>query len=156
MARCTLCAIAIACIVALAHSVSAQNNTNGQMVISINVCEKTADGSKPRILAEPTIATVPGRAFSFVSGGSVKTRAVGDELDIGTRVTGKLKRTPTGTVQLALKVSVGFAVSQDDDPETDLVKTETLDIRTVVRAGETKRFKCSATHWCDVRVDPVK
>lgn len=156
MARCTLCGLAIALIVALAHSVSAQNNTNGQMVVSIRVCEKTLDGSKPKILAEPTIAAVPGRAFSFVSGGSVKTRAVGDDLDIGTRVTGKFNFTGTGRVQLALKVSVGFVISQDDDLETDLVKTETLDIRTVVRVGETKRFKCSATQSCDVRVDPIE
>ena len=66
------------------------------------------------------------------------------------------ERTRAGTVQLALKIRIDVAISQDDDPETDLVRTETFDIRTVLRPGETKRLKVSASQWCEVRVDPAK
>jgi len=156
MARRSLCTVLMFGMAALAYSVSAQDNSNTQMVISIKVCEKAVEGSKQKILAEPTIATVPGRPFSFESGGKVKPKTGDGDLDIGTRVTGNFERTRTGTVQLALKIRIGFAVSQDEDPKTDLVRTETLDIRTVLRPGETKRLKSSASQWCEVRVDAVK
>jgi hypothetical protein len=156
MARRCLCAVLVFCMAALTYSVSAQVNSNAQMVISIKVCETAGEGSKQKTLAEPTIATIPGRPFSFESGGSVRTKTRDGDLDIGTRVTGTFERTRTGTVQLALKISFGVPVPQDDDPKTDLVKTETLDIRTALRPSETKRLKCSASQWCEVRVDPVE
>ena len=156
MARHSPYSVLIFCVAALSYSVSAQDNSNVQMVISIKVCDKAVQGSKPRILAEPTIATIPGCAFSFESGGSVKANAGDDDFDIGTRVNGKFERTGTGTVRLALKIRIGLIVPQEDDPKTELVRTETVEIRTVLRPGETKRLTCSASQWCEVTVDPVK
>ncbi len=156
MARRCLYVVLVFGMAAFAYSVSAQVNSNAQRVISIKVCETASKGSKQKVLAEPTIVAVPGAPFLFESGGSAKTKAGDDDLDIGTRVTGSFEHMHTGTVQLSLKISIGATVSQDDDPRTDLVKTETLDIRTVLRPGETKRLKCSPSQWCEVRIDPVE
>lgn len=155
MATRTLCSVLMFCMLALAVSVLADDNPNAQMVFTIKVWE-AAEGSKQKILAEPTFATIPQRPFSFVSGGSVRPKTGDGDLDIGTRVTGNFERTRAGTVQLVLKMCIGEEISQDDDPESNLVRTETLDIRTILRPDETKRLKVSDSKWCEVRVDPVK
>ena len=156
MAKRYLCAMLAFGTAAFAYSVSAQVNSNAQMVISIKVCEISGDESDRKILAEPTIATIPGRPFSFVSGGKVKSQTGDGDLEIGTRLTGNFERNLNGMVQLALKISVGKSVVQTSDPNSDLVKTETFDIRTVLRPSESKRLKCSDSQWCEVRIDPVE
>ena len=91
MARRSLCCVLMFSMLALAYSVFAQDNSNARMVISIKVCETAVEGSKQKILAEPTIATIPGRPISFVSGGSVRPKTGDGDLYIGTRVTGNVR-----------------------------------------------------------------
>lgn len=156
MARLSVWAVLTLCMVALSCSVWAQDNSSRQMVISIKLCERAAEGSKPKVVAEPTIATVPGRAFLFETGGSVKDHAGDDGFDIGTRVNGTFERTGTGTVRLALEIRIGSTVPQACDPQTELFRTETVEIRTLLHPGQTKRLHFSAFQWCDVTVDHVK
>jgi len=158
MARRFLYVAVVVCVATFAYSpmAFAQDNSNGQLVISIKAYETADEGPQQKVLAEPTLVTIPGRPFSYNTGGTLKTKTGDEDLSIGTRVTGTLTRTRTGTVQVALKVSIGDSVSQDDDPETDMVKTEIIDIRTIVKMGEVKRLKWSASRWCEVRVDSVK
>lgn len=144
------------CMATLSHSVLAEDDSNTHVVISINVCEKNLERSRPKILAELTIATVPGQAFSFESGGSVKANSGEDDFDIGTRVNGNFERNGTGTVRLALKIRIGSTVLQKHELETELFRTETVEIRTVLRPGETKCFDCSASQSCEVTVEPLK
>lgn len=155
MCRHLLCVALIVCITAFSYAASGQDKSGTQMILSIKISDKAPEAARLKIVAEPTIATTVGRAFSYESGGTVKPKTGDGNLEIGTRVTGKLERTGNGAVQLALKIRIGAAISQENDPNTDLVRTEAIEIRTVIRPGETKRFNCSANQWCEISVDDV-
>ena len=156
MCRYLLCVAIIVCITAFSYAASGQDKSAKQVILSIKISEKAPEADRLKILAEPTIATIAGRAFSFDSGGTVKPKTGDGDLKIGTRVTGKWERTDNGEVQLALKIHIAAAVFQEGDPNTDLVRTDAFEIRTVVRPGKTKRFNCSAHQWCEISVDDVK
>lgn len=146
-------AVLAVCGLACTRAVPSQEAPSPHLMLSIKIGHETPAGVRGAILAEPAIATIAGRPFSFRSGGAVKLRTGEGELEIGTRVTGQLERTESGMVQLALTIRIGLVVAQEDDPNTDLVHTETLDIRTILEPGKAKRLKCSATQWCEVLVD---
>lgn len=151
-----LVATLFVCTAVVSYAVSGQNGPAPQMVLSIKVYEASDDGAEKKILAEPAIASISGRPFSFVSGGHHKTKAGEDDLEIGTRITGTFTRTGADTVQLVLDIRIGSAVSQKHEPKTDLVRTETIEIRTSLRPGQTKRLDCSRSQWCELTIDPVK
>ncbi len=155
MCRHLFCVALIVCINAFSYAAFGQDKSGTQIILSIKISEKTPEAARLKILAEPIIATTAGRAFSYESGGTVKPKTGEGDLEIGTCVTGKWERTGNGAVQLALKISIGATVSQEDDPNTDLVRTETVEIRTFIRPGTTKRFNCSANQWCEISVDDV-
>ncbi|MFO0914069.1 MAG: hypothetical protein U0795_14010 [Pirellulales bacterium] len=141
--------------------------TGEPLVISIRVYDVIGEGDKEqkKVLAEPTIATVPGRPFTMRAGGTVQPKSFGEELEVGMRVTGKLEPAADGTVRVALAIRVSQTVEQavdgeaDTEPkiepnaETDVVKTDELVLRTVMKTGELRRFSCAGNRWCEVRVE---
>jgi hypothetical protein len=151
-----LCTVLVAGITVLSGFANADGSSDAAVVLEIRVCEKESRDSKVKILAEPTIAATIGRPFSFKSGGSAKSKTSDREFDVGTQLNGKVERTQAGGVQLDLRISIGSILSPADDQETDLVRTESLDIRTVLRPGEVKRLKYSDSQWCEVRVADLK
>lgn len=156
MRRLQLRTALLVCATSLSSAVSAQDNPSRQMILSITLYEQGVNDARPKILAEPAIATIPGRPFSFEAGGAVKAAATGALLRVGTRATGTLERTAPGSLKLALKISLASAVPQQLDPPTDLVRTQTLEIHTELWPGQPKRLNCSASQWCVVAVEPVQ
>ncbi len=156
MSRYFLCVVCIVCVAAFSRAVFAEDNAGRQLLLTISIGEETSEADRPKILAEPSIATIAGRPFSFVSGGTVKPKTGEGDLEIGTRITGNLKRLQNGMVEVTLKTRVGNTVTQEDNPDTDLVRTEIVEIRTVMRLGETKRLNCSSSQWCTIRVEGVE
>ncbi len=153
--QCLLCVVFCASAAALSNTSAAPGDPGAGMMLSIKLLENATADSKARILAEPSIVTTIGRSFHFVAGGTLKPKTGGGELEIGTRISGTIERSPDGAVHVALKIRVGERVSQAGDPDTDLVRTETLDLRTVLRPGVTKRIKYSQSQSCEVRVDAL-
>ncbi|HWL09519.1 MAG TPA: hypothetical protein VNQ76_14010 [Planctomicrobium sp.] len=133
----------------------AQEASSPQLQLSIKIYELGNEDSQQRVFAEPLLVTPAGRPFSLDAGGIVKTDS-GDDLKIGIQVTGKLERPRADLVSIAIKAGVGTQIIQDNDPKTVLVKTDTFDIRAVVRLGETKRFRFSEIQCCEICVDSVK
>jgi len=151
------CAFFIAGMVAFACNIaSAQEQAAKLMVLSIKVVEKTADSDALKILAQPVITMPVGEPFSLRAGSQVKPKSGGEALSFGMDVTGTLEEGRTGAVQLSVKIALGALVSQEDEPDTDVVRTDVFEIRTILQPGELKRIKCSATEWCEVRVTPAQ
>lgn len=156
-----LCPFLAIVLAAVSHSASAQNNPT-QLILSIKLCETSSEGAKSKTLAEPSIVATSGRAFSFRSGGSAKPNIGDGDFDIGTNITGKFELTAAGAAQLILKIRVATAIAQEENPKagdaarSDIVRTEILEIRTLLKPGEARRFDCSDHQWCELRVDPVK
>lgn len=142
---------------ALAAERAAERNTE-QLMITIRVYEVVGEGDDQRqkILAEPTIIADSGRSFSFKSGGKVQPKSFGDELEIGTQVNGKMERVADGVVRVTLTVQLSTTVGQEDDAATDVLKTDTVQLRSVFASGELKRVKCGERRWCEVRVEPAR
>jgi len=152
MATRLFCLIIVGC---MSFVAAADETPQIQVLLSIKVSEKGSNGKSVRVFCDPTIVTSTGKPFSFVAGGTLKPRTGGDELAFGTRVNGTMTGVPDGKIRLAAKVELGNIIAPDVDQETDITRTETLDIRTVLRLGQPKRFEYSDSKWCEVRIEPV-
>ena len=145
-----LCPIILVCMSLVA---TAEETHSVQMMLSFNVCEKTAGGKQTE--ARPTLVAPTGKPFSMVVGGTRKQKTGGEDLYGGTRVSGTMTEAPDGRIRLSAKIELGSIVSPPDDQDTDFARTESLDIRTVLRPGQTKRFEYSDSKWCEIRVERV-
>ena len=147
-----ICLSLILCIGALSGVASGQETSGKQVTLSIEVSEENPEAVRRKILAEPTIVTTIGRAFSYKSGGIVNPHNGNERMETGTQISGVLDRTEDGALQLRLKIQLAATVAQEDDPNTKLLRTETIEFRTVVRPDKPKRINCSAHQWCEIRV----
>lgn len=145
-------ALLVASIAAMVCHAHAQSNP--QIMVSVRMCEKGKGESPPKVLAEPVIVAMPGRPFSFKAVAPLSPTIGDGDLDLGTRVNGKMVDPGDGSIQLDLKIAVSNRVPQASDAQTELVRTETLEIRTVLRPGKAKRFDYSDSRWCELRLDP--
>jgi hypothetical protein len=118
--------------------------------------ENSSTTGKRKILAEPTIAVTLGHPFSFHSGGELNTRNGGDAIEIGTRVRGIVNEHEGDSLLVAFKLAVGRAVMDARNPDTELVQTETLDLRTTMIVGKTKRIDCGRSKVLEIRVIPAR
>ena len=138
-------------------AVTANDSPGRQVLLSIKVFEQPTRSKPGTVLTNPTIVSIIGRPFSVnAGGGTIKPKSSDDDLFFGTRSSGVVNEAADGKFRIAVKVELGKIVPQPDDAETGLVQTDALDIRTVVRAGETKRIKVSPTRWCELRAEEVQ
>ncbi len=146
-------AVVIACLTVTPQAANAQVDSSRQIALSIKLCEQVSGTSKRKVLADPTIIATVGKSFSMVSGGTVKPKVGEGRLEFGTQVTGELNTSDNGMIQAALKISLG--THKQSDSTTDIVVSESIEIRTVLRPEETKRLDYTADKWCEVSVDEV-
>lgn len=156
MIRKTVCAALVFAGIAISCFAWAQDASPPQLQLSIKIYELGNEDSQQKIFADPLLVTPAGRPFSLDAGGMIKSTVGHEDLRTGIHVTGKLERPHAGKVPIAIKASVGFPVMLNNDPQTVLVKTDTFDIRGVVKLGEAKRFKFSDRQYCEICVDAVR
>ena len=123
-----------------------------QLLIEIKLFEQKTPEAAEKVYANPTLVATVGRPFRFHSGGAVRSKHGGEDLEIGTRVRGKVARAADNELKLLLTVSVGNVCSVPGD-DADVVRTETLDIRTKMASQETKKFRFSEIGWCSISVE---
>jgi hypothetical protein len=148
----SLCPIIV---VGMSLVATAEETPSVPMILSFKICEKSTDGKGLDFLARPTLMELMGKPFSWVVGQSLKPKDGGEELYGGTRISGTMAQAADGRIRLSAKIELGSIVSPPDDRDTDFARTESLDIRTVLRPGQTKRFEYSDSKWCEIRVEPV-
>lgn len=143
----------------MASSVVAAADTepSRQVILKITLSESESRSVENRVLAEPTIAVMLGRPFSFRSGGELSSSSSNgeDAIEIGTRVRGTVKKHDGDSLLVALQLAVGHAVMDACDPETTLAKTETLDLRTSMIIGQEKEFYCGRSQVLKIHVQSI-
>ena len=133
-----------------------RSKPGAQVIISAKLYENDTQSKQTKILSEPSVVAMVGRPFSVASGGEVIGSKPGDDdLRAGPHTSGRVSDTGGGAFRLAIKLELGSVVPVKGDADTNIVRTDSVDIRTALRPKETKKFKISDTRWCEVRVDPV-
>lgn len=117
---------------------AADTTETSQTFLEIKVCQQEPDDNSVLVRANQTLAVNMDRPFQFNAGGTIKPKHTKDEIPIGTRINGKLQSQRSGACELALTIQIA---EQRDvaDEEMDLVQSETIDLRTVIAVGQTKR-----------------
>jgi len=127
-----------------------------QMILSIRLLDKPRSDGKVRVLAQPRVATPIGSPFSTMQGYKVKSRTGGADLEFGERVTGRLTQLPDGRVHLAITLSRGSHVNPPGNADTDLVRTEALEIQCFLQPGVVKRIDCTNSQTCELRLERIE
>tara|TARA_R110002111_G_scaffold255157_1_gene321245 strand:- start:30492 stop:30941 length:450 start_codon:yes stop_codon:yes gene_type:complete len=109
-------------------------------------------GEQKKVLAENTLQVPQTGELSDFSGGTPPSVQGEAALKVGVRVTGAIKPADQGRFRIALKLQVGSRV-ESPDPETQVVRTETVEIRSDLKTGVTKRFHCGGQQWLELRLE---
>ncbi len=125
------------------------------VVVAITLSQDRPADDEPKILAEPTIAVTVGRPFSFQNGGELKTKNGEDVIEFGTEFSGTVNECEGGLLLVAIKLAVSRPVTDAHNPDIDLVRTETLDLRTTMAAGQKKQIKCGQAQTLEIHLKPI-
>ncbi len=114
------------------------------------------DADGPRTLADPTVAVELGKPFLYLSGGERNSRFGEGRLESGTRMTGRIDPQGDDQYLVAMELKCGSLISRQDDPtnaQGEVVYSESIEIRTLMKMGQKLSFPCSGLNRCDVRLE---
>ncbi|HAH43296.1 hypothetical protein [Gimesia sp.] len=107
---------------------------------------------RPKGLAEFTILFADNEEIHYLAGGELPAAQGETPLEFGVKLTGKLKPLKQKRFRAALKLEVGERVDSAD-PQTQLVRTETLEIRSNLERGVKKRIHCGGKQWLELLLE---
>lgn len=131
----------------------------------VETCEPSIDTEKssltvrlyeqneqPKELAELTILFADNEEIHSLSGGELPAAKGENPLEFGVKLTGRLKPLEQKRFRAALKLEVGERVISDD-PQTQLVRTQTIEIRSDLERGVKKRIHCGGQQWLEILLE---
>lgn len=135
---------------------SAQSDHTDRPSLTIRLVEE----EKPKkILAEHTIQSYFGGKLEYVAKGETSAemaaslQAFGKRADgpvmLGIQITGSIEDAGRGEKRVVVAVQLGNAVSTED-PETAVVRTESVVLKTILKPNEEKRINCGGNRWCEL------
>ncbi|MCA9004633.1 MAG: hypothetical protein KDA70_05110 [Planctomycetaceae bacterium] len=107
---------------------------------------------RPKELAELTILFTDNEEFHSLSGGELPAVQGEPPLEFGVKLTGKLKSLDQKRFRAVLKLEVGNHV-YSEEPQTQLVRTETIEIRSDLVNGVKKRIHCGGQQWLELLIE---
>lgn len=137
------------------HALKAGDESSEQVILKFTLSEETPTTGENRVLAEPTMAVTLGKPFSFRAGGHHNASNGGEALEIGTHVHGTIEKHTGDSFLLVLKMAVGEGLMNADNPATQLAETQTLDVRTTMKAREEKQVKCGDSGILKIDLKPI-
>jgi len=105
-----------------------------------------------RTLADHTVQSDSKGHVNFLTGGQIGADEQHDKTDFGTRITGTVKSLSNRQYDLDLTVSQGLPFA-NNDVDTQVLRTETLVIRTRITIGTESSIECGGGRYCVIRVD---
>ncbi len=126
----------------------------GSHIVSLCLFEGDNASDKKRILSRPTIVTLSNQSFQFLMGGSAKADGFDDELDFGTKVSGKVG-TPD---QSLLPVFI-----RDLRKRTGTIRSfinrvgsgTVLKVQLKTKLAESHCLSLGNSLWCEFRIDAI-
>lgn len=76
-------------------------------------------------------------------------------IEFGTRLRGTVNEHEGDSLLVAIKLAVGHPVMDACSPDVDLVRTETLDLRTTMIVGQKKRIDCGHSKLLEIHLKPI-
>lgn len=132
---------------------AADSATGTQVRLNITLYDESAEAGR-KVLVEPDVVVTLERPFSFHVGGELRDENVEDGLEFGTRVRGKIERQGRTTLIVRLSLALGNAISVENAPDVQLVRTESVDIRAPMTIGKVTRIPCGKSQTLEV--EPVR
>ncbi|MCA9014073.1 MAG: hypothetical protein KDA77_01965 [Planctomycetaceae bacterium] len=109
-------------------------------------------GTQKKVLAETALQVPPDRVLNSFSGGELPPIQGEAGLEFGVQVSGKIKPVAKSQFRIALKLQVGNRV-ESPDSETQVVRTQTVEIRSDLTTDVTKRIHCGGQQWLELRLE---
>ena len=147
VARITMIAVIVVAGTFIAFS-QLKADANSSKLLSVKLVEETKNR---KVLADYAILAKPSGDIGFVSGGEMRTKD-SDVITFGTQFSGSIKNGKDGSLRLLMTLKLGNPVSSDD-PITQIVRSEMLELRTDLISGVKKRIYCGGDRWCELLVE---
>ena len=110
------------------------------------------EANKSKVLANYTLTASTEGKVDFNSGGELPSRDNESTLHFGTRISGKLISIDRQSYRLSITMELANLVVSEDSA-TQIVRSESLAIRTVLATGEDTRIHCGGNRWIELHVD---
>lgn len=117
------------------------------------------EGQPEKTLVDQTIQAFYGGKLEAVAGGEppakmrARPKALGwqadDPITLGTRITGSIEEAAEGQKRVSLEIRLANAVATDE-PETEIVRAESVMLQTMLKPKEKKRIHCGGNRWCEL------
>ncbi len=126
----------------------------GSHIVSLCLFEGDNASDKKRILSRPTIVTLSNQSFQFLMGGSAKADGFDDELDFGTKVSGKVGTPDQSLLPVSFEISVSERVPSAAS-STELVRGTVLKVQLKTKLAESHCLSLGNSLWCEFRIDAI-
>ena len=110
------------------------------------------EGERTKVLAEHTLALDTDGMLNFNSGGETTPREGETAIPFGTQVTGKLTSIGNASYAASISLKLGNPVLCGT-PATQIVRSECLELQTVLKKGVEARIPCGGNRWIELRID---
>lgn len=109
-------------------------------------------GAETKVLAKHTLQLDNGGTIDFTAGGETIPHDDEPSLSYGTQITGELESIENGAYRASIKLKIGNLV-ECGAAATQLVRSECLELRTVLEVGKDSKIPCGEGRWIELRVD---
>lgn len=109
-------------------------------------------GTQKKVLAETALQVSQNGLLNSTSGGELPPVQGEAGLEFGVQVTGTIKPAAKDRFRIALKLQVGNRI-ESPDSETQVVRTQTVEIRSDLKTGVTKRIHCGGKQWLELKLE---
>ena len=123
---------------------------------SITLTVRYGDPDESTTLADLSVLVEPGEPFLSISGGEMSSRFGEGRLEYGTRMKGRIDPQGDDQYVVAFDLKCGSLIHREEDPanaQAEIVRTESVEIRTTMKIGEKRSFSCSGLKRCDLRLE---
>lgn len=117
-----------------------------QQFLTVKLVEQK---EQKKVLAETTLQVPQSGVLNDYSGGELPPVQGEAGLEFGVQVTGTIKPAANDRFRIALKLQVGNRV-ESSDSETQVVRTQTVEIRSDLKSGVIKLIHCGGQQWLEL------
>ncbi len=110
------------------------------------------EGEKTKVLAEQTLQLGNNGTIDFTAGGETIPHDDESALRVGTQITGNLTSIENDLYRASITLTLGNQV-ECINAETQIVRSERLELRTELEVGRETKIPCGGNRWIQLRVD---
>ncbi len=110
------------------------------------------EGEKTKVLAQHTLRLGKAGMIDFTADGKTNPHDEDSTIRFGTQINGKLTSLENDSHTASISLKLGAPVNCDA-PATQIVRSECLELRTVLKTGIESKIHCGGNRWLILRID---